>query len=290
MARKKPWYQGVMDVALRATLEESGFKQKSPRHYVCEHAPDRIWIFEIDLSMQRHPFSDWTGIVVSEIEDIMQRCLPDPRLHETGFRQPSRFSTSTADLVKLSRGWDYHTWKQNLKLWQVLLGRSVPPRIEEAIPLWDGGFWDISHAERVLARHRSARAWAMRRLELVDRNDWDLMWEETAEAVGRELNELWRTYTLDWLRKCDDPHYLAHWYETQVYSPYLESISAAVTAATAWRFADDPDRAAEILSRLIAETEELAGDHRTSATFHAHLANVVAGTRKLANELGIKLE
>lgn len=289
MARKKPWYQSVMDVALRATLEEIGFEQKSPRRYVCEHAPDRIWIFEIDLSKQRHPFRDWTGIVVPEIEDIMQRCLPDPRLHETGFRQPSRFSTSTADLVKLSRGWDYHTWKQNLKLWQILLGRGVPPRIEEAIPLWNGGFWDLRHVSRVLSQRRSAREIIMRSTEADDRTPLERQWEETAEAVGRELNELWRTYTLDWLRKCDDPHYLAHWYETQVYSLYLGSISSAVTAATAWRFADNPARAAEILTRLIAETKERTGDHRLQPAFLTHLKKVIADTRKLAKELGVEL-
>lgn len=291
MTRNRPWYQGVMDVALRPTLEELGFRQKSPRSYVCEHAPDRTWIFEIELSKYRQPFREWTGIVVPEIEDVIQRCVPNANLYETGLRQPSRFSTSTADLVKISRGWDSPTWKKNEKPWDIFLGRIRPPAVEKAIPLLHGSFWDSAHAYRVLIRTRSARDWAMRGYETDDRPPLERKWDETAEAVGRELDKLWRTHAIDWLRKCDDSHFLAHWYDTQVYSsPYLGPVNKAVTAATAWRFADNPARAAEILARLIAETEERAVWHETPATVSTHLKKVVAGTRKLAKELGVKLD
>lgn len=290
MTRKIPWYQGVMDVALRATLEECGFRQKSRRTFVCEHAPQRIWVFEIELSKYRQPFRDWTGIIVPEIEDIIMRRVPDAGLYETGFQQPSRFSTTTADLVKISRGWDGYTWEKNLKPWSVFIGRLKPPLTEKAIPLLNRGFWNVRHASRVLSQQRSAREIVMRSIEPDDRTPWDRDWEETADAVGRELDKLWRTHALDWLQNCDDPQYLAHWYDTQVYSSgYHGPVKTAVTAATAWCLANNPARATEILARAIAETEERAAWHETTETVSAHLKKIIPDIRNLATELGVKI-
>jgi hypothetical protein len=219
MARNRQWYEDVMDVALRATLKEFGFKRKSRTNYICEHSPERVWIFEIELSRHHLPFRDWSGIFVPEIENIVTRVAPEIGTNETFLRHPSQFRTSIADQVKISRGWDLPTWeKKHSKLWHLLLGLLQPPPATKAIPLWDGGFWNIGHAKAVLARRRTARELVMRNIEIDSREPGERDWQETAEAVGRELDMLWRTYALDWLRKCDNPHFLAEWFDKQIYS------------------------------------------------------------------------
>ena len=104
-----------MDVALRATLKEFGFKRKSRTNYVCEHSPERVWIFEIEPWSQHHPFRDWSGIFVPEIENIVTRVTPELKTYETFLREPSQFKTSTVELARIALGWDEPSWKENQK-------------------------------------------------------------------------------------------------------------------------------------------------------------------------------
>lgn len=247
-----------MDVALRATLKEFGFKRKSRTNYVCEHSPERIWIFEIEPWSQHHPFRDWSGIFVPEIESVVTRIAPQIGTYNTSLRHPSQFKTSIIDLVKISHGWDQPTWDKNPKSRHWLWGARFPPSVKKEIPLWDGNWWNTDHAKTVLARNRTAQGIVMR--DTV--NNWSEQLsrdrKESAEAVGRELDALWRKHAQDWLQKCDDPLYLAGWFDKFVFSGKKNTPQRhkyAATAAIAYYVAGDKKGATSVLSRLIAETE-----------------------------------
>jgi hypothetical protein len=257
MARQRQWYEDVMDVALRATLKEFGFKRKSRTNYVCEHSPERVWIFEIEPWSQHHPFRDWSGIFVPEIESVITRIAPQIGTYNTLLRHPSQFKTSIIDLVKISHGWDQPTWDKNPKSRHWLWGRRNPPSISKEIPLWNGSWWHTHHVKEVLARRRSAREYVMRSIEMDDREPWERDQQETAKAVGAELDALWRKHAHAWLQKCDDPYYLAQWFDRHIFSDKdtPQRHTYAATAAISYYVAGDSDGAANILNRLIAESE-----------------------------------
>lgn len=131
----------------------------------------------------------------------------------------------------------------------------------------------------------------MRGYESDDRIALEREWDETAEAVGRELDKLWRTHAIDWLRKCDDPHYLADWFDTQIYSQGNPiTTKAAVTAATAWHLAGNSSRAAEILNILAAECELIISARADTKPETAEkFRNIIGSAHKLATELGLAL-
>ena len=261
MARNRQWYEDVMDVALRATLKEFGFKRKSRTNYICEHSPERVWIFEIEPRRGHDRFRDWSGIFVPEIKDIVTRIAPEMEEFVTVLRNPAQFKTSIPDLVRISRGWDEPTWEKNPKSRHWLWGSRYPPSIEIAIPLSDGGtkdaWWHLRYVKEVLAKTRTAREWVMRDYEGDDRKPWERDWEETARAAGLELDALWRKHAHAWLQKCDDPNYLAQWFDRHIFSgkntPLRERYAA--NAAISYFVAGDQDGATKILNRLIAESE-----------------------------------
>lgn len=284
-----------MDVALRATLKEFGFKRKSRTNYVCEHLPERTWVFEIEPMRQHHPFRDWSGIFVPEIENIITRAAPEIGTNETFLRSPTQFKTSIVELIEISRGWDEPSWERNPKSRHWLWGYRFPPSITKVIPLWDGGWWNTDHAKAVLDRSRTAREIKLRNIEPSWREISSPDRQETAEAVGRELETLWREHAHDWLQKCDDLRYLAEWFDKHVFSPgHPGNGTTAFTAATAWHLVGNSLRAAEILNGVIAENEPIAEDgSEISAEQFREYSDLsrsnAKATRNLADELGIKL-
>jgi len=63
MARLRQLYEDVMDVALRATLKEFGFKRKSYATYIMER-PDRRWYFELEAEPRLGTgFEDMAGCI-----------------------------------------------------------------------------------------------------------------------------------------------------------------------------------------------------------------------------------
>lgn len=147
--------------------------------------------------------------------------------------------------------------------------------------------------KEVFARRRSAREYVMRSIEMDDREPWERYRQETAEAVGVELDALWRKYAHDWLLKCDDMHYLAEWFYRHVYpsKPGQRLGVCAVTAATAWHVAGNDSRAAEILHRLTTETEARAEEYAiVDEEYSSCVKNIAKAARKLADEFGVRLE
>lgn len=292
MARHRHRYEDVMDVALRATLKEHGFKRKSKASYVCDHSPSRVWIFEIEIWKSRIGFKNRTAIFVPEIEDIVTRATPGIGTYDTRTRNPSQFMTSVAGLIRTEFGWDNATWEANPKSDHWLWGPRAAPEAGKAIPIMDGNSWGYNRAKTYLAKNIGTRELVLRNSRR-DRNpEYWRDRDETTEEVGQELDRLWRGYAHEWLQKCDDPRYLAEWLDKYVCSWRGLPVRGpcAFTAATAWHLAGETSRATKILDGIIANFETThAGRPVAGAQLSNYAKRTIAGARGLADEFGIRL-
>lgn len=261
MTRERQWYDDVMAVGLHETLKKAGFRRKSHTNYVCEHSPDRVWVFEIEPRRGRQRFRDWSGIFVPEIEEIVAKIAPEIGTCATFLREPTQFRTSIANLVRIDRGWDEPTWENNPKSRHWLWGRQNPPPVTKAIPLCDGnvtdGWWDPNYASAVLIGSRNPNRAMYRRIGTRSYEQQQRETQEAALAVGSELEKLWREYAYDWLLKCDNTHYLARWFDSYVFSGTQTPLrhTYAATAAVAYHVAGDNEGAANVLRRMITELQ-----------------------------------
>ncbi|MDH5410337.1 MAG: hypothetical protein OEZ03_08200 [Alphaproteobacteria bacterium] len=236
MARQRQWYEEVMDVALRATLKEHGFKRKSHTTYVCEHSPDRVWRFKLSLchSPAEH-FSEYSGIFVQAIEDLLSRHTPEfadigilvrPLLHSWA---------DIGDLVKIENGWNAKAWNQNPRSRTWLGGYRNSPSIDTVLRhIQPGGCFTYDAAGSAMGI--SSQKWR-RRIKTI------------TEELGHDLDMLWRKYELDWLQRCDDPLFFAEWTEQHVYR------GCNLQRAAAYHLAGADDRAAAALRRDVEEAE-----------------------------------
>lgn len=292
MARQRQWYEDVMDVALRATLKEFGFKRKSHTNYVCEHSPERIWFFEIKTWRQSDQFTDITGIFVPEVENIVKRIAPRLGPFDAYMKNPAQFSATVARLIKIENGWDNATWEKNTKSRHWFWGKRYPPSTEKIVPLLRDDHWNLQNAKAILAGKRTARDFVLRSIEH-DLNEQERDTLETAEAVGLELDRLWRSHVYEWLQKCNDPRFLANWLDKYVCSQrnVPRHDSCAFTGATAWLLAGDKVSASELLNSLITKNEAIvANPSRAPAEILDYAQSVSDAARKLANEFGIRVE
>ena len=293
MARERQWYEDVMDVALRATLKEHGFKRKSPATYVCDHSPDRIWVFEIEIWKSLIGFKDWTAIFVPEIENIVTRVAPEIGTYDTRMRSPSQFCTSIGNQVKIEQGWDNATWETNPKSDHWLWGPRAAPEAGKRVQIMDGNSWGNTHAKAFLMKNINTQELARKNIRQKSNSEYWRDRDETTETVGQELDKLWRVYIFEWLQKCDDPHYLAEWLEKYVCSwrglPTREP--CAFTAATAWHLAGEGSRVADILNEVIAKFEITnAETPDADGQLSNYAKRVLASARRLADELDVRLE
>ena len=257
MARSRQWYEDVLDVALRATLKEAGFKRKSHATYICERRADRVWVFEIESLRGGPAFEERSGVFVPDLENIVARLAPDMGAYATFMRNPAHFTATIPELVEIERGWDRPTWAKNPKSRGGFLGYRDPPLAEKAIRTYCGGFgWHPEYVDGAL--HGSGDPWKISRKRAGRGYGYrSLAKKKTILPLGRELDTLWRKYSHDWLQRCDDPHYLAEWFDKHIYldesSPKYGA--SAITAIVAFHLAGDNRRAAEIIHGLIAEAE-----------------------------------
>ena len=236
MARGRQWYEDVMDVALRATLKEHGYKKKSHTTYICEHSPNRRWTFHLALchSPAQH-FSEGSGIYVQAIEDLLEKHLPEAAGIGILMRPLQHAWTDIVDLVKIEKGWDVNAWRDNPRSRTWLGGYRNHPSIDTVIRhIQPGGCFTYDAAGSQMKI--SGREWR-RRVAAV------------TEELGHDLDRLWRKYELDWLQRCDDPLYFAEWIER-----YLTR-GSSLLRAVAYHLAGADDQAAAVLRRDVEEAE-----------------------------------
>ena len=257
MARNRQWYEDVMDVALRATLKEAGFKRKSRATYICEHRADRVWFFEIEAHRGGPAFEEKSGIFVPEIANIVARLAPDIGTHETFMRDPAHFAATIPDLVRIERGWDRASWAKSPESRGGFWGNRDPPSVEKALRTYSRTFgWRPGYVEAVLDGSRNPLETIRKRVKSSPEAGIVAV-KRTILPLGQELDSLWRKYSHDWFRRCDDPQYLADWFDRYVYTDESRPKygASAITVIVACHLAGDNRRAADIFHGLIAEAE-----------------------------------
>ena len=236
MARNRQWYEDVMDVALRATLKAHGFKRKSPRLYICDHSPNRRWIFKLGTCKSLgESFSGFSGIYVQAIEDILLRHLPKAAGKGIATEPLVHAWARIWDLVKIEKGWDRKSWERNPRSTTWFGGYRPPPSIDTV----------LRHTQPGGCFSREA---AGSSIGISDR-EWYRRVATVTEELGHDLDMLWRRYLLDWLQKCDDPLYFALWTEQYVMR------GNNLLRAAAYHLAGADDRAAAMLRRDVEEAE-----------------------------------
>lgn len=300
MAWNRHWYDDVADMALRATLKELGFKRKTHATYVCNHSPDRVWVFENHMGTRGGPtFNVLSGIHVPAIAEILGSLAPEFDWVPTYTRTPTHLAASIGELVKIEQGWDRLTWDKNPKSRSRSWRYIYPPyaskigRILKGYTVDSG--WNPQHVEATLSRFRKFWYSLPKQARKVRGDGASPYYYMATLWLGPELDALWRKYTLDWLQRCDDPVYLAEWLDKYVlperpalmsYGPY------AVTAAAAYILAGNNQRAGEILNEVIARIGDPPEGNCTNeferATDDA-LRIVTEAAHALADEFGIRL-
>jgi len=238
MARNRQWYQDVMDVALRATLKEFGFKRKSPTTYICERSADRLWTFSIGpASRYNEDFSDFLGIYVDAIEDIMVRHLPRAALRGRYEEPFFHAQTDIVELIKAENAWDEKTWQQSPRSRTWLGGYRPAPSVDTKVRhLRQGGCF--SYVAAGPTTNDTQEEWC-RRVAVI------------TEELGHDLDTLWRTYALEWFQLCDDPLFFAEWIEQNA----PPTLNAPARSAVGYHLAGADDRAADILGQFVEASQ-----------------------------------
>jgi hypothetical protein len=228
MARNRQDYEDVMDVKLRWTLKELGFKKKSHATYIHER-PKVTRVFELHPDKWGCGFYDEAGVLNHEMERISQnvlRSILKPRGH---MRTRTHADASISKLLTIEvHGGPTHPIDVTLY--------KDPPKVSYLLEYRDGGLW--------LPR--------MNPKGIYDNDEIERIFMERATAFGLYLDEMFRRYVLPWYELCDDPVQFAQWYEDHV-RPSRPKILGAIIAH---HLAGNDDRAAKLLSDLIAECEQ----------------------------------
>ena len=98
MPRRRQSYEDIMDVKLRATLKELGFKRKSHASYICEGSKvRRIFQLYLDHNVISADFKDQAGVFNHEMERIYDEVLKRHYIQYSGIRTLGHAATSIAE-------------------------------------------------------------------------------------------------------------------------------------------------------------------------------------------------
>lgn len=104
MARERAYYEDIVDVALRATLKEHGFKRKTHATYI-QDQPNRRWIFELEAERRiGNGFDASAGIYISDLGAIFERYAPDYPLIGAGTRTYAHIRAYLGQLIEIRTG------------------------------------------------------------------------------------------------------------------------------------------------------------------------------------------
>jgi len=231
MARERQLYEYVMDVALRATLKEHGFKRKTYASYIRE-TENRVWIFELTTEPRIGAgFADTAGVRLPELDRIFGRYGSGRQPHRAGTRNPSLVAASLARLMEIAAGHDYYTKRQG-----------------PAAKSWSKEY-EAAQSDTIMKYHRAG--WWFLDAGLPKPGEGEDRWErfdrrmdELILKFGQYINDIWLRYTLPWYKRCDDPLFVADWMVK-----YGHAGMAYCTLAVLHHLADDKTGAAEYLQR-----------------------------------------
>ena len=251
MPRRRQSYEDIMDVKLRATLKELGFKRKSHATYIREDPKvRRIFELELDHNVISADFTDGAGVFNHEMERIYDEVLKRHYIQYSGIRNHAHAGTSIMTLIEIERGWDYRTWQETHPPENGLFGDIIhrPPDVTKVVEhCSDRGYWTPVIAD-----------WRL------EDEEWERQHRPHVEALGTYLEELFHRYILPWYETCDDPLSFARWYD-RYESRGLTQILGAITA---YGLAGEKDRAGELIRGRIEEAARSFEDVRQEVDDH----------------------
>ena len=232
MSRNRQDYEDVMDVKLRWTLKELGFKRKSHATYVHER-PKVTRIFELHMDKRGFGFFDLAGVLNHEMEEIVQDVLKSDFEPRDNTRARSHAAASVASLLAI----------------EVKGGPTHPigaPKFEFEP--------NVTH----MLKFRGDGVWHPRKNPkgVYDNKELDRIFEERVAAFGPYLDEMFRRHVLPWYELCDDPARFARWYEDHMW-PSLPKVLGAIIAH---HLAANDGRAKELIVERLEEGAKSSED------------------------------
>jgi hypothetical protein len=246
MARLRQLYEDVMDVALRATLKEFGFKRKSYATYIMER-PDRRWYFELEAEPRLGTgFEDMAGVHIPALDAICEKHIPGVWVfHAVNRTEPSAHVTANIpQLMEIAEGHNFYR-----------------PDIGFTSKRRRKGFEIVKHPE--IVDFRSYHRWAKPTHLLpsrseVSKEEYDRIEADIFDRWGHFLDDQWRAHVLTWYERCDDPLFVIDWLENHQGSG---GTTIDLTCAILYHLAGDNGLAAECLRKTVQEAEISYEDH-----------------------------
>lgn len=296
---RRQMYDDVLDVALRQTLIDHGFKRKSKRDYMQER-PGRVWYFEVEMERRLGMgFLANAAVSIPELDATLERFVPG----FFGVHAPTHNTTNVMApllrLIELEHGRRYSVTRQPIYPVEGF-DSAETQRGDQIFYYLEQSHWVIPRYTDRLGRSDEERK--------SDR-------ERGARELGLFLDELWRALAWDWYHACDDPLFVVNWIETEDPGGIATDCSLAVLCNMAGetdrtrfhlqRRVEEASTTYEELYQEIYEAERGSWLHRflhggvgSSEEEVANLAkgrlkvlrNAADGARKLADGFGIRLD
>jgi len=226
MARNRREYEDVMDVKLRATLKELGFKRKTPSTYVFERSTV-TWVFELEQQWKwGRGFFDSIGVVNFEMERIFRDVLEHDWVRYAPMRNKCHVATSIPQLVAIElKGGPIHPLARRHFEW--------PPNVNNVLEYYWKDAW---RPRRDPVEHTLTEA-------------RERLYRERIAEFGPYFEEMFRRYALPWYKMSERSREFAQWYEDHTWPEFPKVICAIV----AHHVAGNKDRAKELIRRLVVE-------------------------------------
>ena len=240
MARLRQLYEDVMDVALRTTLKEFGFKRKSHATYIMDR-PDRLWYFELEAEPRLGiGFEDLPGVHIPALDAICEKHIPGVWVSQAVNRtKPHAHVTANIPLLmEIAEGHNMYT-----------VGTGFTSKVRPK------GFESAKHPEIIDFQNR--HRWVLPSHPMIgkpgfDEEEFDKIIYENIKKLGHFLNDQWRAHVPAWYQRCDDPLFVIDWLENHQPSG---GAPLDLTCAILYHLAGDNGLAAECLRKTVKKAE-----------------------------------
>lgn len=239
MARERQLYEDVMDVALRATLKDFGFKRKSHTTYIMDR-PERRWIYKLWAEPRFGAgFDENAAVHLPALDPIFEKYLRDVVMQLAGIHPTAIVNTTTPQLMEIAEGHDFYTrlgYRASKKLAKAYKAAQTNP----VMKYQRDGWWVLPAHPMIENPRRDGE-------EFDEDEYYRIIWDHVNE-LGRFLDEQWRTYVPAWYESCDDPLFIVDWIENR---NNRSSRGLDITFAILCHLGGEDERAARYLGRRI---------------------------------------
>lgn len=240
MARGRHLYDEVMDVALRATLKEFGFKRKTRATYIMDRS-ERRWYFELEAEPRLGiGFEAMPGVHIPALEAICEKHIPGVWVFYAFNRtKPHAHVTATIPLLmEIAEGHDFYTKRRG--------------------PASDSWSREYESAQnKPVMQFQNRGWWVLPPRPMIgelgyDEDELDKITCENIKKLGYLLDNQWRAHVPTWYERCDDPLFVIDWLDKHQPSG---GAPLDLTSAVLYHLAGKNGLAAECLRKTVQKAE-----------------------------------